>query len=52
MKKKGKRISGGQAAVQSLKKERKKHVFGLIRSGTMEKFDALYHEKSINFREL
>ena len=40
-------ISGGQAAVQSLKKERVKHVFGLIGSATMEMFDALYHEKSI-----
>ena len=42
-------ISGGQAAVQSLKKERVKHVFGLIGSATMEMFDALYHEKSIKF---
>ena len=49
MKKKRKRISGGQAAVQSLKKERIKHVFGLIGSATMEMFDALYHEKSIKF---
>ena len=45
MKKKRKRISGGQAAVQSLKKEKVKHVFGLIGSATMEMFDALYHEK-------
>ena len=37
-------ISGGQAAVQSLKKEKVKHVFGLIGSATMEMFDALYHE--------
>jgi len=44
-----KRISGGQAAVQSLKKERVKHVFGLIGSATMEMFDALYHEKNIKF---
>ena len=49
MKKKRKRISGGQAAVQSLKKEKVKHVFGLIGSATMEMFDALYHEKSIKF---
>ncbi len=42
-------ISGGQAAVQSLKKEKVKHVFGLIGSATMEMFDALYHEKSIKF---
>ena len=45
--KKRKKISGGQAAVQSLKKENVKHVFGLIGSATMEMFDALYHEKSI-----
>ena len=44
-----KKISGGQAAVQSLKKEKVKHVFGLIGSATMEMFDALYHEKSIKF---
>ena len=49
MKKIRKRISGGQAAVQSLKKERVKHVFGLIGSATMEMFDALYHEKNIKF---
>ncbi len=49
MKTKRKRISGGQAAVQSLKKERVKHVFGLIGSATMEMFDALYHEKNIKF---
>ena len=42
-------ISGGQAAVKSLKKEKVKHVFGLIGSATMEMFDALYHEKSIKF---
>ena len=47
--KKRKKISGGQAAVQSLKKENVKHVFGLIGSATMEMFDALYHEKSIKF---
>ncbi len=49
MNKRRKRISGGQAAVQSLKKERVKHVFGLIGSATMEMFDALYHEKRIKF---
>ena len=49
MNKRRKRISGGQAAVQSLKKERVKHVFGLIGSATMEMFDALYHEKNIKF---
>jgi len=40
-----KKMSGGQAAVQSLKKENVGHVFGLIGSATMEIFDALYHEK-------
>jgi len=40
-----KKITGGQAAVKSLKKESVKHVFGLIGSATMEIFDALYHEK-------
>ena len=43
------KISGGQAAVQSLKKEKVEHVFGLIGSATMEMFDALYHEKKIKF---
>ena len=42
-------MTGGQAAVQSLKKEKVRHVFGLIGSATMEMFDALYHEKSIKF---
>ena len=44
---KGKSLTGGQAAIKSLKKEKVKHVFGLIGSATMEMFDALYHEKSI-----
>ena len=44
-----KKISGGQAAIQSLKKEKVEHVFGLIGSATMEMFDALYHEKKIKF---
>ena len=44
-----KKITGGQAAVKSLKKESVKHVFGLIGSATMEIFDALYHEKKIKF---
>ena len=44
-----KSLSGGQAAVKSLKKEKIKHVFGLIGSATMEMFDALYHEKKIKF---
>ena len=42
-------MTGGQAAVQSLKKEKIKHVFGLIGSATKEIFDALYQEKEINF---
>ena len=40
-----KKISGGQAAVQSLKKEKVEHVFGLIGSATMEMFDALIMKK-------
>ena len=45
---KSKNLTGGQAAIKSLKKEKVKHVFGLIGSATMEMFDALYHEKNIN----
>tara|TARA_B100001741_G_scaffold76711_1_gene62124 strand:- start:8333 stop:10033 length:1701 start_codon:yes stop_codon:yes gene_type:complete len=44
-----KKITGGQATVQSLKKENVNNVFGLIGSATMEIFDALYHEKKIKF---
>ena len=44
-----KKLTGGQAAIQSLKKENVKHVFGLIGSATMEMFDALYQEKKIDF---
>ena len=44
-----KSLSGGQAAVEALKAEDTKHVFGLIGSATMELFDALYDETSINF---
>ena len=44
-----KSLTGGQAAIKSLKKEKVKHVFGLIGSATMEIFDALYHEKTIKF---
>ncbi len=47
--KKSKKLTGGKAAVKSLKKEKVKHVFGLIGSATMEMFDALYHEKKIKF---
>ena len=46
---KSKKLTGGQAAVKSLKKEKVKYVFGLIGSATMEIFDALYHEKNIKF---
>ena len=46
---KSKNPTGGQAAIKSLKKEKVKHVFGLIGSATMEMFDALYHEKNIKF---
>ena len=46
---KSSKLKGGQAAVQALKKEKTKHVFGLIGSATMEIFDALYHEKDIKF---
>ena len=49
MNKSKKTLTGGQAAVKSLKKEKVKHVFGLIGSATMEMFDALYHEKTIKF---
>ena len=44
-----KQISGGQAAVESLKAEGVDHVFGLIGSATMEMFDALYDAKDIRF---
>ncbi len=43
------KLKGGQAAVRALKKEKTKHVFGLIGSATIEMFDALYHEKDIKF---
>ncbi len=42
-------LSGGQAAVESLKVEKVGHVFGLIGSATMEIFDALYDATEINF---
>jgi len=44
-----KRLTGGQAAIESLKAENVEHVFGLIGSATMEIFDALYDADSINF---
>ncbi len=43
------RMSGGQAAVESLKAEKVEHVFGLIGSATMEMFDALYDAHGIHF---
>ena len=42
-------ISGGKAVVECLKAHDIKYVFGLIGSATMELFDALYDEQSINF---
>ena len=42
-------LSGGQAAVESLRAEKVEHVFGLIGSATMEMFDALYDAKDIHF---
>lgn len=44
-----KKMSGGQAAVESLKAENVEHVFGLIGSATMEMFDALYDAPGIRF---
>ena len=49
LKLKSRKLTGGQAAVKSLRKEQVKHVFGLIGSATMEMFDAFYHEKQIKF---
>lgn len=43
------KLSGGQAAVESLRAEKIEHVFGLIGSATMEMFDALYDADDINF---
>ena len=42
-------LSGGQAAVESLKAEKVGHVFGLIGSATMEVFDALHDAPDITF---
>ncbi len=44
-----KKLSGGQAAIESLKAENVEHLFGLIGSATMEMFDALYDAREINF---
>ncbi len=49
MKLKSRELTGGQAAIKSLRKEQVKHVFGLIGSATMEMFDAIYHDKKIKF---
>ena len=49
MKLKSRKLTGGQAAIKSLRKEQVKHVFGLIGSATMEIFDAIYHEKKIKY---
>ena len=49
MKIKSRMLTGGQAAIMSLRKEQVKHVFGLIGSATMEMFDAIYHDKKIKF---
>ena len=49
MKLKSRKLTGGQAAIKSLRKEQVKHVFGLIGSATMEMFDAIYHDKQIKF---
>lgn len=43
------KMSGGQAAIESLKVEKVGHVFGLIGSATIEMFDALYDATEINF---
>ena len=43
------KLSGGQAAVESLKAEKVGQVFGLIGSATMEMFDALYDADAINY---
>ena len=44
-----KKLTGGQAVVESLKAEGVSHVFGLIGSAGMEIFDALYEAPSIKF---
>jgi thiamine pyrophosphate-dependent acetolactate synthase large subunit-like protein len=44
-----KKLTGGQAVVESLKAEGVSHVFGLIGSAGMEIFDALYETPSIKF---
>ncbi|MGM0561221.1 MAG: thiamine pyrophosphate-binding protein [Pseudomonadota bacterium] len=43
------KLSGGRAAVESLRANGVETVFGLIGSATMEMFDALYDAKDIRF---
>ena len=42
-------LSGGQAAVESLRAEKVGHVFGLIGSATLEVFDALHDAPDLAF---
>ena len=42
-------LTGGQAAVEALKAEGTRYVFGLIGSATMEIFDALYDADTMTF---
>ena len=43
------KLTGGEAVVESFKFNGVKKVFGLIGSATMEVFDALYDSNSIKF---
>jgi len=43
------KLTGGQAAVEALRAEQTRHVFGLIGSATMEMFDALHDAREITF---
>lgn len=43
------KLTGGQAAVESLRAENVELIFGLIGSATMELFDALYDAQDIRF---
>ena len=42
-------LTGGQAVVKVLEKEKVNYVFGLIGSATMEIFDSLYKNAKIKF---
>ena len=42
-------ITGCQAIIEVLKKEKVKYIFGLVGSATMELFDALYNNEKIKF---